>query len=174
MGGEPHERFQSATEAARETVRSLAQVTAALPHGEARPGQADMAEAAARAIEDGRHLVVQAGTGTGKSLAYLVPAVLSGRTTIVATATKALQDQLATKDLPFVAEHLGVDFEWAVLKGRSNYLCLQRVREFRDPAAGQLELDDLLPSARQEVERLATWAATTTDRRPGGARLEPG
>ena len=162
MGGERHERFESAAAAARETVRSLAQVTTALPHGEARPGQADMAEAAARAIEDGRHLVVQAGTGTGKSLAYLVPAVLSGRTTIVATATKALQDQLATKDLPFLAEHLGVEFEWAVLKGRSNYLCLQRVREFRDPAAGQLELDDLLPSARQEVERLATWAAATT------------
>ena len=80
MGEERPERFESAAEAARETVRSLAQVTAALPRGEARPGQADMAEAAARAIEDGRHLVVQAGTG--KSLASLVPAVpaATGRT----------------------------------------------------------------------------------------------
>ena len=68
-------------------MSSLAKVTAALPHGEARRGQADMAEAVARAVEGGRHLVVQAGTGTGKSLAYLVPTVLSGRTTVIATAT---------------------------------------------------------------------------------------
>jgi ATP-dependent DNA helicase DinG len=81
---------------------------------------------------------------------------------VVATATKALQDQLATKDLPFLAEQLDVEFAWAVLKGRSNYLCLQRVREVRDPGSGQLELEDLLPSNRNEVERLATWAATTT------------
>ena len=142
-------------------MASLAKVTAALPHGEARPGQADMAEAVARAVEGGRHLVVQAGTGTGKSLAYLVPTVLSGRTTVIATATKALQDQLATKDLPFLAAHLDAPFEWAVLKGRSNYLCLQRVREVRDPAGSQLELEDLLPSSQKEVERLAAWAATT-------------
>ena len=71
-----------------------------------------MAEAVADAIESGRHLVVQAGTGTGKTLAYLVPAILSGKRTVVATATKALQDQLATKDLPFVADQLaeqGID-----------------------------------------------------------------
>jgi ATP-dependent DNA helicase DinG len=147
--------------AADEAVRTLAQVTAALPHGERRSGQADMAEAVAEAVAGGRHLVVQAGTGTGKSLAYLVPTILSGRPTVVATATKALQDQLATKDLPFLAEHLDAEFSWAVLKGRSNYLCLQRVREVRDPGQGQLELEDLLPSSRQEVERLATWAATT-------------
>jgi len=115
-----------------------------------------------RQVELGRHLVVQAGTGTGKSLAYLVPAILAGQRVVVATATKALQDQLATKDLPFLAEQLDVEFTWAVLKGRSNYLCLQRVREVRDPGSGQLELEDLLPSNRHEVERLATWAATTT------------
>jgi ATP-dependent DNA helicase DinG len=147
--------------AADDAVRTLAQVTAALPQGEPRSGQADMAHAVAEAVAGGRHLVVQAGTGTGKPLAYLVPAILSGRSTVVATATKALQDQLATKDLPFLAEHLDTEFSWAVLKGRSNYLCLQRVREVRDPGQGQLELQDLLPSSRQEVERLATWAATT-------------
>jgi ATP-dependent DNA helicase DinG len=151
-----------AASAGEQAVRTLGFVTAALPHGEPRSGQADMAEAVADAVATGRHLVVQAGTGTGKSLAYLVPAILSGRPTVVATATKALQDQLATKDLPFLAEHLDVEFAWAVLKGRSNYLCLQRVREVRDPGAGQLELEDLLPSNRHEVERLATWAATTT------------
>jgi ATP-dependent DNA helicase DinG len=88
-----------------------------------------MAEAVARAIEENRHLVVQAGTGTGKSLAYLVPSILSGKTVVVATATKALQDQLAQKDLPFLQEHLGQKFEFALLKGRSNYLCVQRLRE---------------------------------------------
>ena len=160
--GSGRERSGHAPSAGAQAVRTLALVTAALPHGEPRSGQADMAEAVAEAVVSGRHLVVQAGTGTGKSLAYLVPAILSGRPTVVATATKALQDQLATKDLPFLDEHLDVEFTWAVLKGRSNYLCLQRVREVRDPGSGQLELEDLLPSNRHEVERLATWAATTT------------
>jgi len=160
--GSGGERSGHAGSAGAQAVRTLGLVTAALPHGEPRSGQADMAEAVAEAVVSGRHLVVQAGTGTGKSLAYLVPAILSGRPTVVATATKALQDQLATKDLPFLAEQLDVEFAWAVLKGRSNYLCLQRVREVRDPGSGQLELEDLLPSNRHEVERLATWAATTT------------
>ena len=88
--------------------RRIAVGTAALPGGgEDRPGQLAMAEAVGRAIDEQRHLVVRAGTGTGKSLAYLVPAVLSGRRVVVATATKALQDQLATKDLPLVADRLG-------------------------------------------------------------------
>ena len=160
--GSARERGGHAASAGAQAVRTLGLVTAALPHVEPRSGQADMAEAVAEAVVSGRHLVVQAGTGTGKSLAYLVPAILSGRPTVVTTATKALQDQLATKDLPFLAEQLDVEFAWAVLKGRSNYLCLQRVREVRDPGSGQLELEDLLPSNRHEVERLATWAATTT------------
>ena len=88
-----------------------------------------MISAVAEAIESGGHAVVQAGTGTGKSLAYLIPAVLSGKTTIVATATKALQDQLAGKDLPFLASHHQGEFSFAVLKGRSNYLCMQRLAE---------------------------------------------
>jgi ATP-dependent DNA helicase DinG len=148
--------------AADVAARTLARVAAELPMGESRIGQIEMAEAVADAIDRGRHLVVQAGTGTGKSLAYLVPVVLAGRTTVVTTATKALQDQMTTKDLPFLAEHLGEEFEWAVLKGRSNYLCLQRVREVRDAANGQLELEDLAPSAKREVERLAAWAGHTT------------
>src|SRR5262245_42538343 len=109
-----------------EDVRdALQQVTALLPHGEDRPGQVDLAMAVAKAIEAGRHLVVQAGTGTGKSLAYLVPVVASGHRTVVATVTKALQDQLAMNDLPLVAG-VADGLEWTVLKGRSNYLCLQR------------------------------------------------
>lgn len=90
-----------------------------------------MAQAVARALAEERNLVVQAGTGTGKSLAYLLPAVQARRRVVVATATKALQDQLAGKDLPFLAEQLGKPprFSFAVVKGRSNYLCRQRVAE---------------------------------------------
>ena len=101
---------------------------------------------------------MQAGTGTGKTLAYLVPLVLSGRRVVVATATKALQDQLATKDLPFLDEHLPAPFDWAVLKGRSNYLCLQRLREVNESADGQLELDGMASTTKAEIKRLARWA----------------
>lgn len=114
-------------------AETLHKVASGLPGGgEDRPGQLQMAQAVARAIEERRHLVVQAGTGTGKSLAYLVPLALAGRTAVVATATKALQDQLADKDLPRVArsvEEAGGRLRFAVLKGRSNYLCRQRVAE---------------------------------------------
>ena len=139
---------------------ALATAVGALPGGgEARPGQVEMAEAVAAAVAGQRHLVVRAGTGTGKSLAYLVPVILSGRRVVVATATKALQDQLAGKDLPFLAEHLDVAFDAAVLKGRSNYLCRQRVHEHTAGADGQLSLtEELLPSTRDEVKRLARWA----------------
>ena len=85
----------------------------------ARPGsgQREMADAVRLGIAERKHLAVQAGTGTGKTLAYLVPAILSGRRTVVATATKALQDQLAGKDLPFLEQHLDHPFAWAVLEG---------------------------------------------------------
>jgi ATP-dependent DNA helicase DinG len=141
--------------------QALRRVVAALPgEGEERAGQLAMAEAVAAAVEDGRHLVVQAGTGTGKSLAYLVPAILSGRKVVVATATKALQDQLAGKDLPLLARTLGVPVEFAVLKGRSNYLCVQRVREVAG-GGEQLELDERVGELGREVARLIEWAAST-------------
>jgi ATP-dependent DNA helicase DinG len=115
---------------ADDVTATLARVAAALPGGgESRDGQRQMAVAVGRSIGEGRHLVVQAGTGTGKSLAYLIPAVLSGQRVVVATATKALQDQLANNDLPMVAKAIDADFSFAVLKGRSNYLCRQRVSE---------------------------------------------
>lgn len=152
---------------------ALERVVAALPGGgEMRAGQREMAEAVADAMADGGHLVVQAGTGTGKSLAYLVPAVLSGKKVVVATATKALQDQLWAKDLPFVAEHLGDGFSWAVLKGRSNYICRQRLAEISGAGKGregqsgesgaQLAFDVLAERASaDELERLAAWAEST-------------
>ena len=144
------------------SVDALAAVIAELPGAEARHGQREMAELVAAAIESRRHLIVQAGTGTGKTLAYLVPAVLSGKRVVVSTATKALQDQLAGKDLPFLAAAMPRPFEWAVLKGRSNYLCLQRLREVNagDPQ-GQLEIEELAPATRVDVKRIARWATTT-------------
>ncbi len=145
-------------------LQALDTVTAALPRAEDRPGQRAMAEHVAEAVTSGKHLVVQAGTGTGKTLAYLVPAILSGKRTIVATATKALQDQLASKDLPFIAEQLaadGTEVNFAILKGRSNYVCLQRLREFADPAQTSLELDDVSAVTKLEVEKLAEWAAVS-------------
>ena len=96
--------------------------------GDDRPGQRLLTEAIAAAFTDSHHLVAQAPTGSGKSLAYLAPAVASGRATVVATATLALQDQLWRKDLPLVAAQSGISFEAAVLKGRGQYLCLARLR----------------------------------------------
>jgi ATP-dependent DNA helicase DinG len=112
-------------------VRGLDKITAQMSGGEHRPEQQEMCRAVAEAIVTRTHLVVQAGTGTGKSLAYLVPAALSGKKVVIATATKALQDQLAEKDLPQVDDGLGLPapLDFAVLKGRSNYVCRQRVAE---------------------------------------------
>jgi ATP-dependent DNA helicase DinG len=142
-------------------VDALARVTSELANAEERAGQREMAGLVADAIASKRHLVVQAGTGTGKTLAYLVPAIEADARIVVATATKALQDQLATKDLPFLAEHLGVDFDWAILKGRSNYVCLQRLREMSAGADGQLELETMAVQTKVEIKRLAEWSGST-------------
>ena len=144
-----------------DAAAALRAVTAALPAAEDRPGQVEMATLVEAAIADGRHLVVQAGTGTGKTLAYLVPTILADARVVVATATKALQDQLAGKDLPFLDDTLPTPFRWAVLKGRSNYLCLQRLREVHGGEDAQLELDGLGATTRAELTRLAEWAGTT-------------
>ena len=145
-----------------QVAAALAAVTGALPAAEDRPGQKAMARAVADAIHTKRHLVVQAGTGTGKTIGYLVPAILAGKTVVVATATKALQDQLAGKDLPFLQAHLGKGFEWAVLKGRSNYLCMQRVRELQDQQNGQLELEEFAATTKVEIKRLVEWSGETS------------
>ena len=99
--------------------------------GQERAGQVEMAEAVSAALASGEHLLVQAGTGTGKSLAYLVPSLLHDKRVVVATATLALQHQLVERDIPRLVEAVGdrVDTTYAVLKGRSNYACLHRVRE---------------------------------------------
>lgn len=148
---------------------TLAGVVGQLPGGgEVRDGQRDMAEAIGAAIESGRHLVVQAGTGTGKTLAYLVPAVVTGARVVVATATKALQDQLAEKDLPFLEAHVG-GFTWAVLKGRSNYVCRQRVAELLADREGRLDVATDDPGLVAVLE----WAARTDVGDRAELALEP-
>src|SRR5437763_8790695 len=138
-----------------------------------------MAAAVADGITNKRHVVVQAGTGTGKTLAYLVPAILSGRQTVVATATKALQDQLVGKDLPFLAAHLGRPFTYAALKGRSNYLCLQRAKEVLGSVDGgeQLAMSGVDPLAdrapRSELLRLIEWGTTSGTGDRAGLAFEP-
>jgi ATP-dependent DNA helicase DinG len=131
--------------------------TGALDATERRPGQVSMAEAVAAAIDSGRHAVITAGTGTGKTLAYLVPVVASGRRAVIATATKALQDQIASRDLPHVvaaiAEEVGRTVTWSVLKGRNNYLCLQRLDELQSRLASEIPAPVL--------ERLVEWAGRT-------------
>ena len=118
-------------------VEALHGVVSAMPGGgESRSGQDEMCEAVASALHRDRHLVVAAGTGTGKSMAYLAPLVSSGKKAVVATATKALQDQLVDKDLPLLARALGVPLKYAVLKGRSNYVCRKKLADLAAAAAG--------------------------------------
>jgi ATP-dependent DNA helicase DinG len=112
-----------------------------LPGFQPRAGQAWMAEAIAEAVDGRERLVVEAGTGTGKTFAYLIPALQSGRKTIISTGTKALQDQLYHRDLPLVGKAVGRPVTTALLKGRANYLCLHRLDQVTDPAGAIL--DDL-------------------------------
>jgi ATP-dependent DNA helicase DinG len=99
------------------------------PNYEYRPAQLEMAEAVASALADHRHLIVEAGTGTGKTLAYLLPAILSGKRVVISTGTKALQEQLYFKDLPFLQSLFEQPIPASYMKGRGNYLCRQKVYE---------------------------------------------
>ena len=135
---------------------ALHAVVESLAGGMLREGQVRMTEAVASAFALRRNLLVQAGTGTGKSLAYLVPAVLAHERVVVVTATRALQEQLCRKDLPFLTTHLrdlGHPFSFAQLKGRSNYLCRARLAEHDTDRAGVLSgirSDDALLDAIDE------------------------
>ena len=104
-----------------------ARLAESLPNYERRLPQDRLATFVEQRFADGRHGLAEAGCGVGKSLGYLIPSVLSGERVVVSTATKALQDQIANKDLPFLAERLGVPFTHAILKGKSNYLCRSRL-----------------------------------------------
>lgn len=149
----------------RKVLDILHLVTSQLPEVEDRPGQDEMAVAIAHAVEEKRHLIVQAGTGTGKTLGYLVPSILSGKRTVVATYTKALQDQLAMHDLPILAESLRDVLQsplaWAVLKGRQNYICLQRVNEIHRSKPDRLEFNESAPDVDEELIKLREWSGQT-------------
>ena len=110
------------------------------PNYEFRPGQLEMAEAVEAALKDRKHLIVEAGTGTGKTLAYLVPAILSGRRIMVSTGTKNLQEQLFFKDIPFLQQHFDRPLEVCYMKGRGNYACRQKIYDAeREPILTGLE-----------------------------------
>jgi ATP-dependent DNA helicase DinG len=104
------------------------------PFYEHRPGQVQMALAVADAMESGRHICVEAGTGTGKTLAYLLPAIFSGKRVVISTATKNLQEQLFQKDVPFLEKALKQKFSVCYMKGRSNYLCINRLEAIQNAA----------------------------------------
>ena len=123
---------------------------------EERAGQLDMADAVERALAEGSALLCEAGTGTGKTLAYLVPAILSGRKVVVSTATRALQEQIFVKDLPLIAQHLGVEPRAALGKGLGNYLCLRRYDELRRSAHALAE-----PAVGRSLPVLEAWARHT-------------
>ncbi|MEU7633627.1 ATP-dependent DNA helicase [Nocardia sp. NPDC049220] len=139
--------------------------------GKERAGQLTMAAAVDHAIDTREHLAVQAGTGTGKSLAYLVPsvrhAVRTGRTVVVSTATIALQRQLVDRDLPRLAQALskplGRTPQYAILKGRNNYLCLNKINSAIPDEPAEAELFDAFAISRlgREVQRLNEWASDT-------------
>ncbi|MEW2067790.1 ATP-dependent DNA helicase [Streptomyces sp. NPDC007346] len=138
--------------------------------GTERPGQAAMAEAVAEAVDDQSHLLVQAGTGTGKSLGYLVPALAHGERVVVATATLALQRQLVERDLPRTVDALHPLLrrrpQYAMLKGRSNYLCLHRLHEGvpQDEEEGLFDqFEAAAPSSKlgQDLLRLRDWSSDT-------------
>jgi ATP-dependent DNA helicase DinG len=115
-----------------------------MPAGyEHRRSQLTMAELVEEAFRNKRHLLVEAGTGTGKTLAYLIPAIRSGRRVVISTATKSLQEQLFTKDVPFVQKHFAPELKVAVMKGRSNFLCRQKVQQMEGQPIlkGMEELD---------------------------------
>lgn len=130
-------------------------LAASLDNYEHRPGQLAMAKAVEEAVAKSHTLVCEAGTGTGKTLAYLIPAILSGRKTVISTATRALQDQIYWRDLPAIAKHTGLKPSVALTKGLSNYLCRRRFEELRKSAhaASTASATSLV-----QIER---WARTT-------------
>jgi ATP-dependent DNA helicase DinG len=130
-------------------------LTRAVPEFEPRPGQRDMAAAVARVFGRGGVLLAEAGTGTGKTLAYLTPAILSGHRVVVSTGTKNLQEQIYFKDIPLLRDALGVPFTATYMKGRGNYLCLHRFAATRD------DIEAGSPADRVYLEMVDAWAAAT-------------
>src|SRR5580693_9258129 len=129
----------------------------ALPGYTYRPEQSAMAKAVGLALARGEPLIVEAGTGTGKTFAYLVPALLSGRSVIISTGTRTLQDQLFHRDVPLLARALGLPVKIALLKGRANYLCRHRL----ELATQQGSLLNDERGVARTLARITRWAAAT-------------
>ena len=138
-----------------DTLSSHGVLAQTVPGFQPRQGQTDMAMAVSRTVQEGGQLVVEAGTGTGKTYAYLVPVLLSGQRALVSTATKALQDQLFSRDIPRLVEVLGLPIRVALLKGRGNYLCLHRMEQARHSP------DSAQPGAQKALAKIETWAQST-------------
>ncbi|MDQ3347277.1 MAG: ATP-dependent DNA helicase, partial [Acidobacteriota bacterium] len=141
-------------------------LASALPGFEARPGQLEMARAVSQAFTSGGILLAEAGTGTGKTLAYLVPAVLSRQRVLVSTGTKNLQEQIFFKDLPVLRQALDVPFTSTYMKGRGNYLCLHRFDAYRDGSAqsgfGRIGADfRRTPADAHQVRVIDQWRRET-------------
>ena len=158
-----------------EEVRSLFSKNGSLAKAknfEYRPQQQEMAVAVARALEEERHLVVEAGTGVGKSIAYLAPAILFAiaekKKAVISTHTINLQEQLLYKDIPILKKILPIEFEAALMKGRQNYLCPRRLERAMQQA-GEL----FTTSETAELARLADWAGTTKDGSLSDLAVEP-
>jgi len=143
-------------------VREALDVAVDAIGGSPREGQIEMAEAVANALTDRHHLMVQAGTGTGKSLAYLIPGIVHGRKVLVATATLALQRQLVDRDLPAVVpaleKLLGREVTYAIYKGVGNYVCLQKMNSDDVDPDGELVME--VSSLEKDAKRLIAWAKT--------------
>jgi ATP-dependent DNA helicase DinG len=143
-------------------VRQALDVAVEAIGGAPREGQIEMAEAVANALTDRHHLMVQAGTGTGKSLAYLIPGIVHGRKVLVATATLALQRQLVDRDLPAVVpaleKLLGREVTYAIYKGVGNYVCLQKMNSDDVDPDGELVME--VSSLEKDAKRLIAWAKT--------------
>ena len=139
---------------------------------EFRPQQQEMAVAVARALQNGEHLAVEAGTGVGKSLAYLIPSILfataNRKKAVVSTHTINLQEQLTEKDLPMLERILPVPFQFTLLKGRGNYLCTRRLHKAIAQARSLFT-----SSESKELERIADWAKTTADGSLSDFEVEP-
>jgi ATP-dependent DNA helicase DinG len=127
----------------------------AMPDFEARAGQVEMASAVSRVFEDGGVLLAEAGTGTGKTLAYLVPAILSRERVLISTGTKNLQEQIYFKDIPALRDALGIPFTATYMKGRANYLCVHKLDQLTD-GAGPASHDVFLPIIREWSGRTDT------------------
>ena len=153
MSGSERARAATTSEAVAAVFAPDGSLAMAMPDFERRSGQAEMAAAVSRVFEDGGVLLAEAGTGTGKTLAYLVPAILSRERVLISTGTKNLQEQIYFKDIPALRDALGIPFTATYMKGRANFLCLHKLDQLSD-SLGPASHDVFLPIVRD-------WSART-------------